>query len=285
MKLFTVCPPCIVALGLCIVTAASAQNFTQLATDPSGDSPGGFLDAKSLSYAIDQAKDSIWFRVESYTERPEEFGIVIGIDNDDNPTNGTLWNGSTNSSMNYERKLVASRNAIFQPEPVAYIEDPAGGPPGAANVRSVSPTVTEISCRLSDIAPNGRMNVIAGTGAFDIGGAPTLDDIPNNSYITIGSSAGIRPASPQTIAGSFFPNPIAPSGTLTVTCPAADPAGIIFSLLTVRGEEVEQGNYRLSAESGRLHIRLNDLPPGVYLGRLSLPSPGYTIPVGPFVVE
>jgi hypothetical protein len=86
-------------LRLLPVDSLASLSWISLAVDPKGDGLQARLpDAKELSYAIDQKRDLVWFKVAVYEPLPDRwFGISVAIDNDANPDNGMPWWGTNKS--------------------------------------------------------------------------------------------------------------------------------------------------------------------------------------------
>lgn len=161
----------------------SADIFTEIAQDPSGDSHSGLSDAKSLSYAFSSGGDTIYLRLETYEARSGEFGVAFGLNTDHDPQNGKPWLGSTNNSVRWDYRVVVARNAIFEPEPSMQIYSSSDQPLQAGHFTIVSPTVIEVALSLAALNGDMSIGIVAGTGAFDIAGSSAADDIPNSGYV------------------------------------------------------------------------------------------------------
>ena len=147
-----------------------AQNFKLLATDAQGDPtiPSISKDAKNLYFAVDMVNDSLWFKIETYDSIQGDWGLCIAIDTNEIPNDGATWNGPTNNSMKYERKITLLNNQFFPPTSTE-IKDASGNIiSNNVNFNLIDPFTIQINVRLSDIDSDELMNVIAGTISMTI---------------------------------------------------------------------------------------------------------------------
>lgn len=168
------------------MTFKSNAQYTLLNTDPVDASMSGVADVKTLSYKMDIVADSIWFKVETHNSMITncDFGIMFGIDTNQNPADGQAW-GGMNTSMRYDQALFVQQNGIF-PGYFGYL-----GIPGTPTMVPVSVTRPDsytfiIRVKLTLLDPNHKFNMITGTGFFNIhSNGVVYDDVPNSGKFTI----------------------------------------------------------------------------------------------------
>lgn len=171
--------------GLC----SQAQNFQLLGNDPQGDLVQPVKDLKALHYAIDFASDSLWLKIETHNSLNGDVGMAVAFDTDLDTSNGNAW-GGYNQSMKYEKIIFLSRNAMFQPEIV--------GSETFIKVKHVSEYEIIVNLPLSEIDNDGKFNIIAGTGGFDLAYTtqhPVFEEIPNSGFFSIDITTSLQPIS------------------------------------------------------------------------------------------
>lgn len=249
--------------------ASHAQTYTVLTTDVSGDNYAGGVDipdAAKLSYRYNAAGDSIFFKMEFYTDilPGDDLGLMLGLDTDQVVTNHYIWNGS-NTSMKYDYGIMMFQNGMMDPGHI-YIEvgDPSSHVPlTAATITQPDPKTVILGMKASTVDPDGKFNIVAGVGFFDIASTGLVnDEMPQTTYATV-SKTGTSISDP--VSGSrtlsVFPNPAGNqvSWDLTQTNSLADKRGFIYD---IGGKIV----HTFMATDGVADI--SALPAGIYAIRL-----------------
>lgn len=220
------------ALTVLAMQKTSAQ-YTLLNTDPMDASMSGAADIKTVSYKMDLAHDSLWLKVETHNSftNTADFGIMFGIDTNQNPMDGTTWMGM-NTSMKYDQALFVIQNSMM-PGYMGFIGQP--GSPTSMPVFVTRPDNYTFIFRvkLSQIDPNHKFNMIVGGGYFDIFNTGNVyDDAPNSGALTVQlNTTGI---SAITGSGSLrvYPNPA--RDNFTITLPDNTEGAILLFDLTGR---------------------------------------------------
>lgn len=195
---------------LCLHVSVAAQTFSQIISDPMGDNLNGVADIKTVSYAMDLAKDSIWFKVETYNPKTDsnDFGLEIGLDTDMNINNGTIWDGS-NKAMKYDHALFITQNSMFPGLRTAEIGTSGSTTSFKANITRPDKYTWVINAQLSKLDKDHKFNIIVGGAFFDCPYTPgsVYDDAPNTGYKTITAPAAVPSVTPAPIV-SIYPNPV-----------------------------------------------------------------------------
>lgn len=200
------------AAALCWGSVLSAQSFTQLATDQSGDDYSHSLDVTEFASALSVNQDSIFFKISHAEQRPGDFGYMLALDTNSNPSDGkaiyqgNLYSGSPNNSMSYDLLVFVYQNAFFPPVILEVLDD--SGMPTSLNfeIDTADDYSLTMKFALADIGGDEAMHIIAGVGSFDISGSGPSDVIPNTNYIELvnGTTLGVEETN---VATSIYPNP------------------------------------------------------------------------------
>jgi hypothetical protein len=239
--------------------ATPQQTFITIGTDKSGDVLQPFAnDMKSLSYAIDKAHDSLWFRIGTYDIIQGDLGFAIGLDTDNNITNGHAWGGA-NHSMKYDLVVFIERDIVLPTMIFGGVETGPSHPTTAHFAPSVvDPHTVEVNLKLSEITSRGLLHIVAGSGAFDIeSNGDVYDDLPDKTYITLDLQADVAAsAGPPNSTIAVYPNPCA--DRITIDRPDA-------SLLRVTDAVGREVNVPSTQTSQGLELSTRRLPDGIYL--------------------
>ncbi len=186
-------------LLLLVLTTLLEPVFSQqicIADDELGDCYTPNTDLVCLFYELDTASDSIYFIIETSSDRTDDFGFAIAMDTDLVITNGSylpqnnLFVSSANNSMKFDLVAYVYQNSIF-PGVFANVYDAS-----MSLVSSIDPHVKFISSKkiaigfkYSQIAPHQKINLLGGSGSFDVGpgGAGVWDVLPDVLYATVPS--------------------------------------------------------------------------------------------------
>lgn len=206
-----------------LVSAAMSQTFQPLGTDAQGDSKAAFAkDIKSIWYALDKNNDSLWFKIYFHTSVSGDFGAIIGMDTNRVAMDGGNWLGD-NTSIKPDYKIFLERNGVF--EQFIRINTPFSST--NARVSEDSANTVTVGLKLSVFDGDGRFNLIAGTGGFDISSTSQVyDEIPDAGYLAVGVNTGL-PADQLLEVKSVYPNPS--TGIFTITGNKPFHSGAIFN--------------------------------------------------------
>lgn len=192
---------------LLINVCSSAQSFTQLGTDPSGDAQNGPKginpDIKTVSYALDIAKDSVWFKVETNNAITinDDFGMIFGLDTNMLPTDGTGWYGN-NTSMKFDQALFVMMNMIMPGFYYAEVGKMNVTKPIFVSVKRPDNFTFIIGAQLSLLDKDGKFNLIVAGSSFSASSNPTVyDEAPDagKGYFSVPPGASCNaPASINT---------------------------------------------------------------------------------------
>lgn len=260
----------------CLAFSASAsfgQSFTLMAKDSSGDARGS-VDIKTLSYSIDATRDSIWFKLETYNAVPtsSDFGLMIGLDTDQIPTNGHTWPGA-NTSMKYDKAFIVMMDNFMPGFYYAEAGVPASTNPVAVNVQRPDNYTFIINTQLSKLDPDGKFNLLAGTTEFDaayVSNPVIYDEVPDagKGFLVVPAKSSAI----QNVAYSIndllvYPNPC--TDRLSVSCTVPEPGPVAISLSASNGVLVYSG----VAVSNGLYLNYSfptsGLSNGVYFLKIS----------------
>lgn len=193
-------------LSLLTCTLLSAQDFTVLSTDAEGDPTiNGIADLRSISYAIDESNDSLWFKVELHTTIPGDLGIVFGIDTDLIPENGLNWNSSNNMALLPEVVFTVNRNFIDPSTLYGFSNNDLN------HVSTIGDNDSSIviNMKLSTLDSDGRFNLILGASTFDCdtNNRSIFDDLPDTGFLTIDPTTPTSEIS-KPVSINIYPNPV-----------------------------------------------------------------------------
>jgi hypothetical protein len=207
-----------------LLTTASAQTYLVIAKDTI-DAPSFTKDLKSVSYALDTAQDSLWIKLTYYNDIGGDFGSALGFDTNATPLDGQTWGGA-NTSLKPDTSIYLERNGFFE-------TDIRTSSTLIRSITEVDTVTLVLNLAFSSVAPSGTLNLIAGTGSFDISLTKTVyDDAPDSDYATIPIKlTGIDEMTSSPF--SIFPNPA--QHVLNVVLP----------------EGTTNGNYRIYTLDGR----------------------------------
>ncbi len=245
---------------------AAAQSYTTLADDVMGDNDGGgnyVPDLKKISYRLNTAKDSIWIKLETFNDMAasDNFGFMIGIDNDLVGTNGTAWLGD-NHSMKYDKAIFLSQNGMMEPGVIhGYMGTAPGAPPDLiGSVTKPDNKTIIITTKLATIDSDGDMNLLAGSGFFDLfGNGNTWDEAPNSTtFMKIRKTTTAVHNLPERVSFTLYPNPARNELHWDLSDQVAQPDGFISD---PSGKTLLQ----FSLKSKKLDI--SKLPAGLYFMR------------------
>lgn len=200
------------AVALCAGSMLSAQSFKTLANDQSGDDFSQNMDVTEFASALSPNQDSICFKITHNTARPADFGYMIALDTNSNPTDGkainqaNLYSGSPNNSMNYDLLVFVYQNSWFPPVILEAYDD--SGMPTTLNFKIDTADDYSLTMKfaLADIGGDEAMNIIAGVGSFDISGSGPSDIIPNANYIKLVNGTTLD-VSEIEVKNGVYPNP------------------------------------------------------------------------------
>lgn len=165
-----------------------AQNWQLLVSDPQGDvGTPSVQDAKTLSYAVDSIADSLWFKVELYdtVALNRDWGFFLGLDTDQDTTNGAPWNGYQNNSLRIDYAVEFYNNMFFPPTVNNLLTHDQQLVTDSVYYRIEPEHTLVIRLPLSLIDSDTHMNVIASWADFT---GSRWDDLPNTGYVTTGAT-------------------------------------------------------------------------------------------------
>lgn len=194
-----------------------AQNFISIGTNDAADATsttGG--DIKSVEYAMDVNKDSIWFRIVSHNTL-SNFTYYIFCDSDLNTSNGYSIDQpmsppphpNPNTSMKMDNRFMwCGRLGSFVTGEIEKWSGSGGSQSSPANVTIVNGTTVIVGGLLSDfdtLVSDNMMNVVVSSSGNNNFFGGIIDYYPDQSYVSLPLSTGIssHTSSKVTIA----PNP------------------------------------------------------------------------------
>ncbi|WP_417609472.1 T9SS type A sorting domain-containing protein [Owenweeksia hongkongensis] len=202
----------LITLCLTLPLAMSAQTYTNIATDKTGDDYAFGLDSKALGFRLNSTNDTLFVKVDHHNTRHKDFGYALALDTNNNPTDGAaipqanLASQTPNTSMKADIMLYAYQNSIF---PTVYTESYVNGSP--ANIMFTLDTNSNVygifAIPVSEIGSSPVINMLAFTGSFDISpaGAGPSDVMPDSNYgSAIPASVSLAELKHDM---SIFPNP------------------------------------------------------------------------------
>jgi hypothetical protein len=234
------------------------QTFTLLANDPSGDVSLSFIaDVQSLSYSIDNAQDSIWFKVQTYTAvgTNDDVGMMFGLDTNMIITDGLAWNGN-NNSMKYDLGFLVFQNSM-SPNYYGYLYSSSGSSQVAITVQRPDNFTFIINTRLSLLDQDGSFNLLFGSGAFDIlSTRDVYDDVPNSGYLTISPALGANDIKEKKNSLEVYPNPAA--GEIKIQIPGSF---VQIDFYDATGRKMDSHHVNSASQ---LTIDVSDWETGIY---------------------
>ena len=193
-------------LSLCLAPSLFAQDFILLENDPENDPTlNGVADLRSVSYAIDEAADSLWFEIALHTELPGDLGIVFGIDTDLVPDNGLQWDFPGNMDLAPEVVFTINRNFIAPDQLYGFSNITLEQ---QARFGENDSTII-VNMRLSALDDDGRFNLTLGSSFFDCDANNRFifDNLPETGFLTVDITSNVTVASVP-VSTKAFPNPV-----------------------------------------------------------------------------
>ncbi|MEM1219326.1 MAG: T9SS type A sorting domain-containing protein [Bacteroidota bacterium] len=193
-------------LSLCLAPSLFAQDFILLENDPENDPTlNGVADLRSVSYAIDEAADSLWFEIALHTEIPGDLGIVFGIDTDLVPDNGLMWDFPSNMDLAPEVVFTINRNFIAPDQLYGFsnimLEQ-------QARFGENDSTII-VNMSLSTLDEDGRFNLVLGSSTFDCDANNRFifDNLPETGFLTVDITSSVQEVT-GSVRARAFPNPV-----------------------------------------------------------------------------
>ncbi len=205
------------ALILLSAPICFAQNFTSLGTNDPADATsttGG--DIKSVEYAMDIAKDSIWFRIVSHNTL-SNFTYYIFCDSDLNTSNGFSIDQpmsppphpNPNTSMKMDNRFMwCGRLGSFVTGEIEKWSGTGGSQSSPANVTIVNGTTVIVGGLLSDfdtLVSDNMMNVVVSSSGNNNFFGGIIDYYPDNSYVALPLSTSVAEQKQSKVV--LTPNP------------------------------------------------------------------------------
>lgn len=167
----------LLAFGLALPTFS--QDFKLLAEDAENDqSPNYQDDLKAVWYALDEASDSLWFKIQYYDATPTgDFGLVFGIDTNLVAEDGLVWSGGNQS---IKPDVVLTINHVFFFEPFyghSNHDFHYSARLGDDDLEII------VNIKYSELDGDGKFNFVLGGSQFDVDEnyRPTYDQLPSNT--------------------------------------------------------------------------------------------------------
>jgi hypothetical protein len=237
----------------------TAQPFILLSNDSQGDVMSiASMDLKSLSYRMDVAQDSIWFKVETFNpvDPNGDLGMMFGFDTNNIVTDGIHWNGQ-NSSMNYDQSLLVFQD-VMSPNYYGMTYNSGGSGWVTIDVQRPDSFTFIIRSPLSPLDSDGIFNLIFGAGTFDIiSNRDIYDDLPEANYFSISPTTGVKELEKTLKHVNIFPNPA--SKYLHASISEKSFLADSYIIYSSYGTEIQKGKY----ESG-YSIDITNLKTGMY---------------------
>jgi hypothetical protein len=233
-----------------------SQDFILLAEDPENDEiSNGNEDLKAVYYALDEANDSLWFKIEYYNgDVTGDMGLVFGIDTNLVADDGLTWDGGNQS---LQPDVIFTINHVFFSAPFY----------GFSNhdfhyQTRVGDDTKEIivNIKYSELDGDGKFNLLLGAAFFsvDADSRQTYDQLPNNVL-------GFIAFPPAPNSNSEVAEPLAP---LQIS---PNPAGDFFEL-----KMPESGQLMVSDVNGKT-VFMGDYKPGSPLDCSQWPTGWYSL--------
>ncbi len=199
-----------VIILLLLTQTSHAQTYTLLTTDAAGDETQNVQDISKISYRINTAKDSIWFKIETHSQMlaSSHIGFMFGLDTNLVGTTGQAWSG-TNTSMKYDHALFVYQNGLMEPGVVhADIGTLASPMPCSVSIQRPDNKTMIVGMKMAVLDPNGDFNMIVGSGFSDVQSTgTTFDDAPETTVLQIRKPTTSVPTVTKRDAFTVYPNP------------------------------------------------------------------------------
>ncbi len=206
----------ILTLFLAIPLVISAQTYTNIASDKTGDDHSFGMDAKALSFRLNSTNDTFFVKIDHYNTRGADFGYALALDTNNDPTDGTaipqanLKSQTPNTSMKYDIMLYGYQNSVF---PGVYTESYVNGVSSnfVFTLDTTDSKSVVFAIPVFQISSAAIINMLAFTGSFDISpaGAGPSDVMPDSNYGTAIPATVSLEELRHTV--QIFPNPAANS--------------------------------------------------------------------------
>ena len=193
-------------LALCFTNSLLAQSYTILGEDPAGDPTiNGIVDLRSVAYAVDEAADSLWFKLEFHDNLPGDIGVVLGVDTDLVPDNGLNWNSSNNMDLLPEVVFTINRNFIDPTSLYGFSNNDLNH----TSIVGANDSSIIVNMQLSNLDADGKFNFVLGSSTFDcdVNNRTIYDDLPATGYFSIDLTTSIAEVVAPA-AMKIFPNPV-----------------------------------------------------------------------------
>jgi hypothetical protein len=237
-----------IMLFFALLNTGKAQTYFLGAMDAMGDvtQPLSFPpDAKSIYHATDMTADSIWFKMEFYGRiNNVSWNVKIGIDTNNNVTDGGTWAG-LNTSMKYDLLADVYNNPGFPPPTGNILSGRGAYISSNISISFPDTNILIIGLRLSEIKhPGTPLSYIAGAGiVFGL----VNDDIPDTSYITISGATGITKAFENNEI-LIYPNPA--KNELCFSINSISTGSLLQFIITdILGKVVKTGTFNSASHS------------------------------------
>lgn len=235
----------------------SAQTFKLLSNDSAGDHNIG-PDLKAISYKVNIAQDSIWFKIETNNSITTNDGFMIGLDTNQNTSDGETWKiGTTNTVRKYDHALFIA----YDINTASFIEVRLGkvnsNPTITAGVSLVDTSTLIVSTKLSLLDNDKKFDLVLGAAAADVifTGA-TIDQSPEAGYLTIDANTTSVKEEPEAANFKIYPNPTTNSIYWKVEPNTS--SSKLLKVFDMAGRKVKETSYA----SGELDV--SELKIGVY---------------------
>ena len=175
---------------LFITSFISAQDFQVLVSDPAGDPTiNGIADIRTVSYAVEESMDSLWFKVEFYNSIGGDMGMVFGVDTNLVVDDGFEWNSNNNTSLKPDVIFTVNRNFI---DPT-IIYGSSSIPLNHESREGDNDSTIIVNMPLSNLDSDGIFNLLIGAGGFsvDVNNRNVYEDAPDAGFITVDISTAI----------------------------------------------------------------------------------------------
>ncbi|MFK8104789.1 MAG: T9SS type A sorting domain-containing protein [Saprospiraceae bacterium] len=193
-------------LALCFTNSLFAQSYTLLGEDAAGDPTiNGIVDLRSISYAVDESADSLWFKLEFHDNLPGDIGVVFGVDTDLVLDNGLNWNSSNNTDLSPEVVFTINRNFIDPTSLYGFSNNDLN----QTSIVGANDSSIIVNMQLSNLDADGRFNFVLGSSTFDcdVNNRTIFDDLPETGYFSIDLTTSVAEIEEAT-ALKVFPNPV-----------------------------------------------------------------------------
>ncbi len=225
-----------------VCNSITAQTFKLLSNDSVGDHNIG-PDLKAISYRVDVAQDSIWFKIETYNSITTNDGFMIGLDTNQNSNDGETWKiGSTNTVRKYDHALFIA----YDLNTATVIEVSLGKVNSNnkinAGVSLVDTNELIVSTPLSLLDGDKKFDLVLGAAAADVifTGA-TIDQSPEADYLTINANTTSLGGELSKFNFKVYPNPANEALYWSVDATITDNG--VLSIYDLVGNKVAEESY------------------------------------------